>query len=200
MTNNPVNEPSALGQRVAKYRKEAGYASAEKLAEAIIEAGAPPTFKKSTVRNLENGRKQDVTVTELLWLSRMLRISPIMLIVDTEHLSGKPDYPGIGITNNYYFMRWLLMCAYYPGEQFFSEDTVDKTNRARMLVAYMSRYISARTTIEFEKSRFKSLGTKGMDKYVMMMKDAQEYAQTLKSLVSNQYNIDLSKLYKQIVD
>lgn len=64
--------------RLAKYRKRAGYTSANALAKAIDDK----RVTKTTIVNLELGKKADMTVTELLLISRALHISPTLLIVD----------------------------------------------------------------------------------------------------------------------
>lgn len=194
MTNMNGSSPSSLGERVARYRKEMGFASAEKLADVIIQTGAPATFKRSTVRSIENGKKLDVTVTELLLLSRALKISPIMLIVDVNNLAGSIEYIGLDVKNNYYLMQWLLMRAYYPGTQSFYEDTPDKVNRARMLMEYVDRYRSGMSTYRFEKHRIEQMGEDGMGEFIENMNDAKAYADTVKTLVKREYGMDVAEL------
>ncbi|TFD56401.1 helix-turn-helix domain-containing protein [Cryobacterium sp. Hh38] len=75
---------NGIGQRVAKYRKAEGF-SAQKLADRIGST-------RSIVTNIENGRREDVTVEELLRLSAALRVPPAALLFDVE----KP-YSGVEI-------------------------------------------------------------------------------------------------------
>lgn len=67
---------SPIGRNVAIYRKHAKL-SAEELAD---KAGAGLT--RSIIANLENGRKHDVTVTQLIALAYVLGASPVELIYD----------------------------------------------------------------------------------------------------------------------
>lgn len=67
---------TTLGRQVAKYRREAKL-SGEELAE---RAGVGLT--RSIIANLENGRKQDVTVRQLLAIALALGVSPADLQFD----------------------------------------------------------------------------------------------------------------------
>jgi transcriptional regulator with XRE-family HTH domain len=69
-----------IGQRVAKYRKLEGM-SAQKLAE---ESG----LTRSVITNIENGRRDDLTVTELLKISGALRVPPAAIMFDIEKPFG----------------------------------------------------------------------------------------------------------------
>ena len=63
-----------IGSRIAKYRKEERI-SAQELAEA---AG----MSRSVIANIENGRRVDISVSELLAISEALRVPPVALIYD----------------------------------------------------------------------------------------------------------------------
>lgn len=189
-----------MSARVAKYRRDAGFASAEKLADKIMEDGAPDTFKRSTVRSIENGRKPDVTVTELLLLAKALNISPIMLIVDFDDLPASPEYPGLGIRNNYEFAQWMMMRAYYPGRQPISEDSGHKINYAKKLITYIENYRSFIGAVRFEEGRLATLGEEGMEEFIKAKEKYASYAETIRTLVKRDYGIDLAELDKQIGD
>ncbi|MCH4210059.1 helix-turn-helix domain-containing protein [Bifidobacterium sp.] len=200
MTKTMEQESSTLSARVAKYRRDAGFASAEKLADKIMEDGAPDTFKRSTVRSIENGRKPDVTVTELLLLAKALNISPIMLIVDFDDLPASPEYPGLGIRNNYEFAQWMMMRAYYPGRQPISEDSGHKINYAKKLITYIENYRSFIGAVRFEEGRLATLGEEGMEEFIKAKEKYASYAETIRTLVKRDYGIDLAELDKQIGD
>jgi transcriptional regulator with XRE-family HTH domain len=78
------NGVSTIGQNVALYRR-ALKMSAEDLAEAV-------GMTRSVVANLENGRKDDVTVKQLLALAKELGVSPMSLVIDTNDPGGQPDF------------------------------------------------------------------------------------------------------------
>lgn len=89
----PETQQLAIGSNIARYRRQAKL-SGEELA---IRAGNGLT--RSVIANLENGRKADVTVRQLLALAFALSVSPTSLLFDlrdaydlielTEH-TGKP--------------------------------------------------------------------------------------------------------------
>lgn len=85
-----TKEKSKLSQRLQKYRKMAGFQSPEQLAEAINN----PAVTKSTIINLEQGRKSDMTVTELLILAKAFGVSAIALVCDIDDPFGHPDISG----------------------------------------------------------------------------------------------------------
>lgn len=69
---------TTLGSQVSKYRRSARM-SAEDLADA---AGTGLT--RSIIANLENGRKADLTVQQLLAVAFVLRVSPVDLVFDVR--------------------------------------------------------------------------------------------------------------------
>ncbi|WP_165906050.1 helix-turn-helix domain-containing protein [Agromyces badenianii] len=78
------DKPETIGKRIAKYRKLEGW-SAQKLADAA-------ELTRSVVTNIENGRRPDVTVSELLAISIALRVPPAALLFDVE----RPFHPAKG--------------------------------------------------------------------------------------------------------
>jgi transcriptional regulator with XRE-family HTH domain len=83
-------EKSPLARRLTKYRKAAGFASPDQLAQSI----GNPSVTKSVIVNLEQDRKTDMTVTQLLLLSKALDIPALALISDCDEPFGRPDIPG----------------------------------------------------------------------------------------------------------
>lgn len=67
-----------IGRRVRETRKRQGL-TAQQLADLMRDCGV--AWNRSIVANLENGRRQDVTVVELLALGRVLHVAPIHLLV-----------------------------------------------------------------------------------------------------------------------
>lgn len=78
---------SPLGQNLARYRKAEGL-SASELADQV---GLGLT--RSVIANLENGRKDDVTVKQLIALGNALRIPPAFLVVDIFTPGQPSPYP-----------------------------------------------------------------------------------------------------------
>lgn len=78
---------SSIGRQLARYRKAAKL-SGEELAE---KAGAGLT--RSVIANLENGRKNDVTVTQLMALAAALHVPPALLIADVFAPGAESPYP-----------------------------------------------------------------------------------------------------------
>lgn len=82
---------SSLGHNVATYRKMEGISAAE-LADKAGEG-----LTRSVIANLENGRKDDVTVRQLIALATALNVPPAALVVDVLHPWDATPYrhPGI---------------------------------------------------------------------------------------------------------
>lgn len=78
---------SSIGQQVARYRKAAKM-SGEELAEKAGEG-----LTRSVIANLENGRKDDVTVTQLMALAKALHVPPALLVADVFDPGAASQYP-----------------------------------------------------------------------------------------------------------
>lgn len=76
---------TALGKRLARYRKAAGYTTVEALAAAI----PGHWISKGTITNIEVGRKADITIQELIALSRAIGVTPLALVCDLEQPFSK---------------------------------------------------------------------------------------------------------------
>lgn len=100
-----------IGQMVARFRKERGQSAAELAQRTGI--------SRDVIANLENGRKRDVTVSELFALAAGLEVPPLALIAD---LSKPLDCPNDAFAkyadNNYHLARWIR------GEQGANNRTV----------------------------------------------------------------------------
>ncbi|MCC2032182.1 helix-turn-helix domain-containing protein [Microbacterium allomyrinae] len=78
-----------IGKRLARYRKLAGF-SAHELAE---RAG----LTRSVIANIENNRRTDITVSEVIALSQALDVPPLVLMLPVDrpfshHVVGKWAY------------------------------------------------------------------------------------------------------------
>ncbi|WP_051596838.1 helix-turn-helix domain-containing protein [Curtobacterium sp. UNCCL17] len=75
MTQRPSHD---IGARVARYRKMAGL-SARELSDKL-----GGEMSRGVIANIENGRKTDVTVDQLLALSWALDVPPVVLALPVE--------------------------------------------------------------------------------------------------------------------
>lgn len=82
--------------RVVARRRELGL-SARELAEGVTAAGFPLT--RSTLANLESGRRGDITTTELVAFAIALRTTPMELLLAPACATCK-DVPPVGFTCN----------------------------------------------------------------------------------------------------
>lgn len=85
-----IQKKSPLSRRLMKYRKVAGYATPADLAKDI----GNPKVTKSTIVNLEQGRKSDVTLTEACLIAKALGIPVFSLVCDIDEPFGRPDLDG----------------------------------------------------------------------------------------------------------
>jgi hypothetical protein len=94
-----VEEQSAfrerdLGRRLALIRRQVGIRTAQELADAI------PNERMTgvVIRNIESGRKPDLSVSQLMDLSAALRVHPIALMVPLGRPSEPVTLPNAGDT------------------------------------------------------------------------------------------------------
>lgn len=74
----PLDFARNFGRRVRGLRRTEGFRSARELAEEI----SNPVVSESVVRNIESGRKADVSLVHVLEISQALDLSPIALLFD----------------------------------------------------------------------------------------------------------------------
>lgn len=93
--DQPLTPGQAIARRVREARKARGW-SAQQLAERCADLGMPE-LDRSTIANIENGRRQRVGVDELLVLALALGVAPVHLLVPLheewyavtpEHITG----------------------------------------------------------------------------------------------------------------
>lgn len=108
---------TALGERLARYRKAAGYTTVEALAAAI----PGHWISKGTITNIEVGRKADITIQELIALSRAIGVTPLALVCDLEQPFSKYKEQSFADTNvtNEDVARW-----FNPSNQSDGDDDV----------------------------------------------------------------------------
>lgn len=146
-------EKTAIGIRLAKYRKAAGYTTTS-LAEKIDD----DRVTKTKLVNIELGKKADMTITELLLISRALDLSPTLLIVDESRPFAAPDaFNGIndnGISN-VELAQWMARPLNTPKDRYGEIDlsalsdlalAQDFLNNARVHQLYSQRANSGMDT------------------------------------------------------
>lgn len=92
-----------VGRRLQAIRKAKGI-SAAKLADLIPDE----SISKTMLTNVEGGRKQDLTVTEMLLVANALQVSPLSLIVDPSEPWSEVEVPGIQQTNIAYALGAMM--------------------------------------------------------------------------------------------
>lgn len=81
MTTPPEGPTEAIARRVSALRQRKGL-NRQQLGEAMTACGVE--WNRFTVSSLENGKRQNVSVTELLALARVLDVAPVHLLVPLE--------------------------------------------------------------------------------------------------------------------
>lgn len=113
MSPTPTAVPvPTIAQRVKALRQRKGW-SAEELGNALKAKGVK--WDRFTVANLENGKRQNVTVVELLALALVLDVAPVNLLVplDSEPYQVTPD--GTEAQNSADVWLWMRGQCPLPG-------------------------------------------------------------------------------------
>lgn len=105
-----AESPTAVVARRMRALRQ-GKLTAEQLAEAMTAVGIP--WQRSIVANLENGRRDAVSVGELFALALVLDVTPSALLVDLDNPSAEVT-PDLTVTPLDLLM-WLQMKAPLPG-------------------------------------------------------------------------------------
>ncbi|MBE7699235.1 helix-turn-helix transcriptional regulator [Oerskovia sp. Sa1BUA8] len=96
-----------IGENLAALRKERGV-SARELSERCEGLGYP--IPRSTIANIESGRKRELPVQELAVLAAALNLAPLALLYDSEHM--QPVLPNkertLGEALLWFSGEWLL--------------------------------------------------------------------------------------------
>jgi transcriptional regulator with XRE-family HTH domain len=133
----------SIGQRIATYRKLLGFRSSQDLANAIPNA----KITESVIQNIESGRKKDVSVAQLLDISKALGISPIFLLVRIGDPMGKVDLDNVGedvaAMTSAQVDRWISESLPAASERANSLST--QLSRIRDMLAEVNEYRKLRT-------------------------------------------------------
>jgi transcriptional regulator with XRE-family HTH domain len=81
----------SIGRRIAKYRRIAGIDTAKELAARI----GSEKITASVIQNIESGRKADLSVSQLLNISRGLEVSPVQLLASIDRPFDRVDLIGL---------------------------------------------------------------------------------------------------------
>ena len=76
-----VDPVAVIAHRVREVRARHGF-TAQQLADKLREAGVP--WDRATVTKLETGRRQNVSIVEVLALARVLDVALVHLLVPTD--------------------------------------------------------------------------------------------------------------------
>jgi len=76
-----------IASRVKELRQRKGWSPRELGEHLAARTGETVRWDRFTVGNLENGKRQNVTVQELLALARVLDVAPVHLLVPVDEVS-----------------------------------------------------------------------------------------------------------------
>jgi transcriptional regulator with XRE-family HTH domain len=152
MEHNEAWSPTAtVAKRVREVRERRGLTAAQ-LAERLAEQGVP--WERSTVAKLENGKRQNLTLTEWLALAVVLNVAPVHLLLpieaDEDSYQITPERTnGVDHTRGWIRGHWPLPGAnliQYQGEMPEAEQgrihlppAKDKTDRINGIEASMQQ-------------------------------------------------------------
>ncbi|MEW2010753.1 helix-turn-helix transcriptional regulator [Microbacterium sp. NPDC078814] len=86
-----MTKPNPIGDRIALFRRKAGFDKAADLADAIPNE----RITTSVIQNIESGRKADISVTQLLEIAFALEISPLFLLAPMNDRMARVDLPNV---------------------------------------------------------------------------------------------------------
>lgn len=144
-----LTEP--IGARIRRLRRAAGFTSRDDLANAI----GNPAVTAAVIKNIEAGRKADMSVVHLFEIAYALGVSPVVLLLDFSHPNQEASIAGLGpnfsgATNND-LDDWLTEPAAYAPLAFGADDYRELLPEVQqMYVAREFRIASmaARVTVE----------------------------------------------------
>ncbi|MEV8554824.1 helix-turn-helix transcriptional regulator [Streptomyces glaucescens] len=151
MEHEEVLTPTAtLAKRVREVRKRRGL-TADDLAKSLAAKGVD--WQRSTVAKLENGNRQNITLTEWLALASVLNVAPVHLLLPLDSEQRYEVTPGQALTSE--FVRgwirghWPLPAAnvlQFQGEmpeeeqgRIFLPPAKDREDRIRGIEASMAQ-------------------------------------------------------------
>ncbi|TFC37668.1 helix-turn-helix transcriptional regulator [Cryobacterium sp. TMT2-42-4] len=124
----------SLGGRIAAFRKARGFSSTNQLAAAIGEG----KMSGAVLRNIESGRKGDLSVSQLLNIAWALEVSPLLLLAPLGRPADRLDLPNLVSsleqTRVAQFDEWVSMhsqnrTGYATPQQYISHLIVEAIRR-----------------------------------------------------------------------
>lgn len=100
-------EKTGIGRRLATYRRQAGFKNAQTLADHLREISPATQITRSTIVNLELGRKRDATIGEVMQLSKALDVPPAALLFDLDNPLDPYDDSTVGDITNVEALRLI---------------------------------------------------------------------------------------------
>jgi len=108
----PVRYTLSVAEQIYRRRKARGW-SAQKLSNACAELGME--FPRSTLADLESGRRGHVSVAELLVLARALDVPPLLLLVPVGTQEETEVLPECS-RDSFRVAQWFAGEVPFPGE------------------------------------------------------------------------------------
>lgn len=120
----PGDWPKRLTASIAAQlqRLREGKMSAQQLADATAALGHP--IARSVIANLESGRRDAISVAELLVLARALRVPPLQLVLPIGHGPTVELLPGT-VADTWDAAQWITGEGPFPPSDSILEDVDD---------------------------------------------------------------------------
>ncbi|MGW6258786.1 helix-turn-helix domain-containing protein [Streptomyces sp. NPDC055085] len=112
MEQNALGPTRWVAHRVRAVRERRGL-TAQQVADALNDQGVG--WQRSTVAKLESGRRENLSVAELLALSVVLEVAPVHLLVPTEDGVPYQTTPGSDPIASETVRRWVRGEGLLPG-------------------------------------------------------------------------------------
>jgi transcriptional regulator with XRE-family HTH domain len=160
-----VSQPltAGIGRQVARYRKLNRW-SARQLAE-----NTDGAVSRDTIANIENGRRTDLTVRQLLSVALALRVPPDALLVDLEHplepadirFTGSAPAPLERTAPNIAVAGWLAGRT--------DADTTPAARWVTHVTALLADYLAATDGIEIQDAHDRAAASNTPEARVALM-------------------------------
>jgi transcriptional regulator with XRE-family HTH domain len=167
--------PDTFGARVRRLRRAAGYTSREELAEAIQN----PSVSSAVIKNIEAGRKADISVVHLFEIAFALHVSPLVLLIDFSEPYQPARVAGLGPNfdgvTNIELDEWFTEPASYAPLAFSSDDYRERLPEVHQMFASREHRIAATAAKQAVETVRKALRGKEIDR-MFDRKDKELYA------------------------
>lgn len=140
-----------FGERIRRLRRAAGFSSRDELAEAI----GNPSVSATVIKNIEAGRKADISIVHLFEIAFAIGVSPIVLLLDFSKPYQEARIVGLGpnfagATNND-LDEWFSEPAAYAPLAFATDEYREQlleTQQMYVSRGYRIAELAARLTVE----------------------------------------------------